>query len=234
MRCDDRTRGEVRRRHQRRSAAAAAAFATMSTSRSRMTPNEAVAAHGEGEELWLLGARTGRRSWPSASIMRTASARWSPNGPIRRGPAVGVDAECAGDAEVAVRLHDLRRKADGTQRLDNLAPAGACPRAIDLTGWIRLPPAGIQRNGRAVADEALTPHRVARPADRDRASRRGGILQFAAKAFDEARFGQPAAASCGAQVWRPCVTRRSARSARMRRLPRRQAPQRPRPRPRDP
>ena len=143
---------------------------------------QAVAAHREREQFGILGARALQQRairHHHADCLHGRSER-----AVRHRPAMGVDAERAADAEIAVGLHDRRREALGIEHADHVPPAIGGGGAIGLRRRIDLQRAAVEADRGAVAGQALAAHRVPRDCGRHRPLGFGRFLQLGADARD--------------------------------------------------
>ena len=142
-----------------------------------------VAAHRQREQFGVLAAGTlhqGPVRHHHADRFHGRAER-----PMRHRPAMGVDAERAPDPEIAVGLHHRRREALRIEHADDVPPAVARRRAVGHRGGVHLQRAAVERDGGAVARQALASHRVSRHRGCDRTLRGGCLLQFGADALDQ-------------------------------------------------
>ena len=95
-----------------------------------------------------------------------------------------VDAKSAGDAEVVVGLHDLRREAERVELGDDFRPARASRHTIDLVGRIDFEPGIVESDRHAVARQALAAHRVAGGPYGDAATRISRRLELRPQSLD--------------------------------------------------
>ena len=125
---------------------------------------------------------------PSAIIMRnerTVAAERA----VGHRPAMRVDAEGRGNAEIAVRLHHRGRQADLVEMRDHLLPARSAIDAESHGLAVGLAAVDVHRDRDAVARQALPAHGMARRADADRALQRSRLLQFLAEPRDQFGLG---------------------------------------------
>ena len=145
--------------------------------------DEAVATHRQPEQLLVLGPRA-VDDRPVRQHQPQRAHRGAER-PVGHRPAVRVDAERGGDAEVVVGLHDRRREADRIERGDHLLPADAGVDQIGPGGRVRLTARAVEREGDAVARQALAAHRMPGRSDGDRAALGGSRLELLAQPGDE-------------------------------------------------
>ena len=144
---------------------------------------QAVSAHGEPEQIRLLLAGT----FDDASVRehQPQTAHRRSERPVGNRPAMRVDAEGAGHAEIGVGLHHLRREAEGIEFRNDLVPAHAGRDTIDAGLPVHLDPGRIEGDGGSVTRQALAAHRMARRAHRDPPAGLGRRLEFRTKRVDD-------------------------------------------------
>ena len=103
------------------------------------------------------------------------------------GPAMGVHAEGRGDAEIVVRLHDLRGKPQRVEGRDHIRPARPGVDLVKPVGRVRLDRRVLQGDGMALARDRLPPHRMTRRGDVHRPARRPGVLHLGPDRVDQRR-----------------------------------------------
>jgi hypothetical protein len=144
---------------------------------------QAVAAHREREQFGIFVARAFEQR--PVREQQTQRPHRRAERAIGHGPAVGVDAERAGDAEIGVGLHHFGRKAERVELGDDVPPPRARRNAIELVGGIDLEPGIIESDGDAVARQALSAHRVARRAHGDPPARSLRRFQLATQILEQ-------------------------------------------------
>jgi hypothetical protein len=125
--------------------------------------DQAVAAHGQREEVRVLGA--GRGDERPVGHDHADRADGGSHGAVGDGPAMGADGEGRGDAEIVVRLHDGGAVAQGVERGDDVGPARAAVDAVGAGGRVGLDPGVVHGDGGAVPGDGLPAHGMARGAD---------------------------------------------------------------------
>ena len=92
-------------------------------------------------------------------------------------PAMGIDAECCGDPEIIVGLHDLGGKAQWVQRGNDRRPPHSGTDPAGQGGTVQFERAPGKGQGQTVARDRLPAHRMPRRPDVDRPPGRRRVFQ---------------------------------------------------------
>ena len=148
---------------------------------------QAVSAHGHAENVGVLLARAGDQFAIGQHHVETTYR--GPHRPQPDRPAMGVDAEGGGDAEIVVRLHDFGAEPDRIERVDDLGPARTRVYPHGACRGVGFDPAIVIGDGMAAARDRLPAHRMTRGADIDGAAFGGGSGNLGTDRLDQAGTG---------------------------------------------